>query len=241
MESEKNIEPAIVQIPDLSFGGNYRKVFRQALEYCDIWHNSIQKSPALDMRTVELSKKAVKYLAYKSKTTSNLDALNRLKHIPNAKNIIESSVSLFEREVASGEIIKYGLIGQIQGGRLLKVIILENTRHNKLTIQTIYEVNRNIELALGPYLKTEDFNSLAEKLARPIYGTDLTVARNVVGRVVLLGQISERKYNLLIFTGSEFTLVKLQNTQIPKLTMGSVIEISSRFGLVNKNGIKNGY
>lgn len=219
-------------LPDLSLQGGFKKVFRLSLEFCE--REKSVTSPVFGMKKVKLGKKLVKYLASKSRTTTFEDALIRLRHIPNAKQILESSMSIFEKRTEFPDSVKYSLLGQIEGGKILKVVVIENLHNKEFSVQTIYEVTKSITNSIGPHINQAEYSNLPSVLSKPILKASISESKSVSGRVVLFGQLSSEHYNIVLYTGNELKLVEFSKGIMPVIRMGALVEISNSITVKNK-------
>ncbi|MFH1459511.1 MAG: hypothetical protein ABIG64_03965 [Candidatus Omnitrophota bacterium] len=128
-------------LPDLSFRiGNYRKVYGKAKYfYKKEWKGNEKKSPAFG-KIVRATSHGWNHLVGKTITTNYKDAIKRLNHLPNAKQIIERSEVIYEttKEVDKRGLIinRHCLMGKLENGQILKVVVKEIGE--KLIFNTVY-------------------------------------------------------------------------------------------------------
>jgi len=129
-------------LPNLSIKtGNFRKAYREGRKfYKERWRSKEQPSKAFDNKIVKATNKGLSHLISKTVVTNFADAMKRLKHIPNAKQIIEKAEDIYEttKEVEKrGKIInRHVLIGKLETGEVLKVVVKE--QDDKFTFTTVY-------------------------------------------------------------------------------------------------------
>ena len=128
-------------LPDLSFKtGNFWKVYNLAKQfYKNEWRGKEQICPAFN-KVVKVTSYGWRHLVSKTVTTNYKDAIKRLNHLPNAKQIIEKSTFIYEttKEVDKrGKLVnRHVLIGKLETGMILKVVVKEIG--DKLFFVTVY-------------------------------------------------------------------------------------------------------
>ena len=92
------IAETLPYLPDLSFKiGNYWKVYKKAKQfYKKEWRGKEKPSPAFNGRTVYATNYGWTHLIGKTITTGFKDAIKRLNHLPNAKQILEKSDFIYQ-------------------------------------------------------------------------------------------------------------------------------------------------
>ena len=146
MRMPENVKEAIVEsktkqlikiaerlpyLPDLSFRtGNYRKAYRLGKKfYRGQWRGKEKPSKVFGGEKVYATSKGFRHLISKTVKTTYADAMKRLKHLPNAKQIIEKADFIYKttKEVEkTGRLInRHVLLGKLENCQVLKVVVKE--------------------------------------------------------------------------------------------------------------------
>jgi len=137
------IAKTLPHLPDLSFGiGKFRKLLRRAKRfYKEEWREKEKPSPAFNNRVVLATNYGWRHLLGKTVTTTHKDAIKRLNHLPNAKQILEKASFIYEtiKEVDKrGKIVnRHSVIGKLENGVILKVAVKEVDK--KLIFVTVFD------------------------------------------------------------------------------------------------------
>jgi len=138
----KKLAETLPHLPDLSIRtGSYKKAYRVGKRfYREQWRGKEKPSKVFGGKKVYATSKGLSHLIGKSVKTNFQDAMKRLKHLPNAKQIIEKADFIYEttKEVEkTGRLInRHVLLGKLEDGRILKVVVKEID--NRLTFTTVY-------------------------------------------------------------------------------------------------------
>jgi len=145
-ESKKNqiikIANTMPFLPNLSFNiPQFRKLFKQAKQfYKREWRGKEKQSPAFGGRIVEATNYGWNHVLGKRITTNYRDAIKRLNHLPNAKQILEKTDFIYEttKEVDKQNKVvnRHSILGKLENGIILRVVVKEVD--NRLIFVTIY-------------------------------------------------------------------------------------------------------
>lgn len=96
--------------------------------YKNTWRGNEKPSPALNDKIVRATNYGFRHLVGKTKTSGYADAIKRLNHLPNAKQILENTEFVYEtkKEFDKNKLInRYAILGRLENGLVLKVIVKE--------------------------------------------------------------------------------------------------------------------
>ena len=119
------VSETLPYLPDLSFKtGSFWKVYNLAKHfYKNEWRGKERISPAFN-RIVKATSYGWRHLVSKTVTTNYKDAIKRLNHLPNAKQIIEKAAFVYETTKEAdkrGKLVnRHALIGKLETGMILK-------------------------------------------------------------------------------------------------------------------------
>lgn len=145
-EEAVKIVESYVSLPDLSIKtGSYRKVYRLAKQfYFGEWRGKEKPSPAFGGEKILASRKGFEHLTGKAFITNRDDAIKRLRHIPNAKQILETTTEIYERRTTvdkhNNKIQQYSILGKLENGLVLKVIVHETIRTPGKIFLSVFDV-----------------------------------------------------------------------------------------------------
>lgn len=212
-------------LPDLSFKGGYRKVYRLARDFIRQWKGNEKASPSLGGNKVLVSNKVFKHLVGKSKGTNYTDSLARLRHIPNAKQILETVEAIFDRVIKSPRITIYAFLGQINGGRFIKVIVESDKRSGINKLISLYEVTGSFYSILTNCVDQTESDLLQEIFKKPVVKLKIKKGQKISGWLVMSGKISESHQRIILYTDGRLLLLDLSQTEFEKLKPGCRISI----------------
>ena len=118
-------------LPDLSFKtGSWKKVYKLAHHfYKKEWRGNEQPSPAFDGKKVEATNYGWRHLVGKTNTSNYLEATKRLNLLPLARKVLETTNFIYETrlevEKKDQMIKRHAIIGKVENGMLIKVIVKE--------------------------------------------------------------------------------------------------------------------
>jgi len=143
----KRIVEDYVFLPDLSIKGGGRKVQKLAKEfYFQKWRGKEKHSPAFNNEIIKATRRGFSHLVGKKIVTNYKDALKRLRHLPNAKQILETTTEVYETRITvdkrNNKVNQYSLLGKLENGLVLKVIVHESVKSKDKTFLSIFDVAR---------------------------------------------------------------------------------------------------
>jgi len=133
-------------LPDLSFkSGPYRKIYKSAKNfYFSRWRGKEMSSPAFDGEKVKATRRGFEHLIGKTYTKNRREAFKRLILLPNAKQILETTKEIYEERITinkqNKKVKQYSILGKIENGLVLKVIVHETERTKQKTFLSIFDV-----------------------------------------------------------------------------------------------------
>ncbi len=227
--------------PDLSFKGGYRRVYRLAKDFLREWRNNEKNSPALRGEKVRISNKVFKHLIGKTQQSNYTDALSRLRQIPNAKQILETVDDIFDKTVKSSFVTVYALLGQLESGRFLKVIVEKDTKTKINKLISLYEVTGNFYSILTHCLEKDQLMQLQDVFKKPVEEMELKSGQRISGWLLSAGKISEVHYKIILYSEKRLVLLDLDQTRLENLKPGVRITIQAidHKKLIEKN-LSNG-
>lgn len=139
----RNRAEMLPYLPDMQFRiGSFSKLFKAAKKfYKKDWRHSETSSPAFGDRIVRVTNMGWRHIVGKTVTTNHKDAIKRLNHLPNAKQIIEKAKSIYETVEETdkrGKIVhRHSLLGKLEDGTVLRVVVKEED--DRLLFVTVYD------------------------------------------------------------------------------------------------------
>ncbi len=96
--------------------------------YKEEWRGKEKPSPAFAGRKVRATNYGWRHIIGKAFTTNRKNAIKRLNHLRNAKQILEKTDFPYEikKEIDKGKMInRYAILGKLENGQVLKVAVKE--------------------------------------------------------------------------------------------------------------------
>lgn len=222
--------------PDLSFKGGYHTVYRNAKRfYMENWRGNEIPSPAFDNQKVLMSKKFFKHIVSKAASGQYLDVVNRLRQLPNVKQILETSSEIFGEARRQDGMMLYSILGQVEGGKVIEVIVSRHRTHNEFKLHTFYSINAGLlRFSAG---KENEIARVQKLFTQPITRMRSVDAAGITGRVLDIEGTSVA-HNLIIDLGNKLAWVSVPSRMEMNIKPGVIIELKQIIGRAKEVDLK---
>lgn len=105
--------------------------------YFNEWHNKENPSPVFNNEIVRATDKGFLHITRPDLSEKNV--IRRLRLLPRAKEILETSTEVYKEKSAAEGINRYGLIGMFDDGKIVKVVVEEIKKEGK-EFYSVYDV-----------------------------------------------------------------------------------------------------
>jgi len=143
----KRIVEDYPHLPNLKFEtAVYKKLYKLAKKfYFEEWRDKEKGSPAFNGEKIKATRKGFRHLVNKTFTTNRADCIKRLLHLRNAKKILETTSEIYETKITldqnNRKIHSHTLLGKLEDETILKVIVRETSRGDKVFL-SVFDVHK---------------------------------------------------------------------------------------------------